>query len=247
MAAALSDLEHQQAALSQVQLDDFRAANLFALVSQRTRPGSVLDVGCGAGGMVAWLLERGFDARGVDSSAATIQAAQSFLASRGLEPSRVSNTPLDVLAAQDAGADNVISMDCLEHIEDDRSAFGDLVRLIKPQGRLILTVPAMMALYGERDRKIGHYRRYAPRELRALAAEHPLRIEELRYWNLLGVAPTFASQRVLGRAVNESFRYGKPSLGKRVLRQALGFWFKHVENQIRPPLGLTLLMVASRK
>jgi SAM-dependent methyltransferase len=246
MNAALTDLEQQQAALAGVQMDDFRAASLFEFVGQRTIPGSVLDVGCGGGGMVAWLLSRGYDAKGIDSSAATIRAAKAFLTARGLDPDAVSNTAIEALVASGHGVANVISMDCLEHIEDDAAAFGSLVSLLAPEGRLIVTVPAMMALYGERDRKIGHYRRYAPERLRGLAASHPLRIDDLRYWNLLGVAPTFASHRILKRRVNESFRYGNPSPAKLALRQALGWWFRRVENRIRPPLGLSLVMTATR-
>ncbi|HMJ15019.1 MAG TPA: methyltransferase domain-containing protein [Polyangiaceae bacterium] len=246
MNAALTDLEQQQASLAQVQLDDFRASSLFEFVGKRTIAGSVLDVGCGGGGMVAWLLRRGYDARGVDSSPSTIRAAKAFLSGLGLDPSAVSSTAIETLVQQGQQADNVISMDCLEHIEDDSAAFANLVRLVKPNGRLIVTVPALAALYGDRDRKIGHYRRYSPARLRSLTASQPIRVDDLRYWNMLGVAPTFASHRILNRAVNESFRYGNPSPAKRALRQALGWWFRRVENQIRPPLGLTLVMTARR-
>jgi hypothetical protein len=37
-------------------------------------------------------------------------------------------------------------------------------------------------------------------------------IEELRRWNLLGVAVTFVAVRLLKRAVNDSFRFGAPGL-----------------------------------
>jgi hypothetical protein len=68
----------------------------------------------------------------------------------------------------------------------------------------------------------------------------------VRYWNALGVAPTFISNRVLKRLIDESFRYGKPTLSKRVLRAGLSAWFRFVENPSRPPLGLTLFMSATR-
>jgi SAM-dependent methyltransferase len=246
MTESLTDLERQQAALAEVQLDDFRAANLFQLVGQRLIPGSVLDVGCGAGGMVAWLLEHGCAARGIDSSPATIRVAREFLRGRGLNPNAVSNMPIEALIANKERADNVVSMDCLEHIEHDEDAFAQLIELAPRGGRLIVTVPALMALYGERDRKIGHFRRYSVGRLRELAGRHPVRIDELRFWNLLGVGPTFVSQRILKRAVNESFRYGEPSAAKRAVRAGLSFWFRNVENRIRPPLGLTLLMTATR-
>ena len=245
---SLSDLEQQQADLAGVQLDDFRAANLFAWVAARIPAGSrVLDVGCGAGGLVAYLLEHGFDARGIDTSEATVDAAQSFLTSRGLDPSRITVGLTTDLIGRNEQADTVVCMDCLEHVEDDQTLFDELVTLCRPGGTLIVTVPALMSLYGERDVRIGHYRRYERDELAALVQNAPLDVHELRFWNLLGVAPTYISQKLLGRNVDEGFRYGKPSLRKRLMRRVLHTWFRHVENRVPGPLGMTLLFHATRR
>ncbi len=242
----LTDLERHEVSLAQHQLTDFRAMNLFRMVAARVIPGSVIDVGCGGGGMVAWLLEHGHDARGIDMSASTVRAAQRFLEGRGLDGSRIENVALEELIADGQHCDNVVSMDVIEHIEDDVGAFAKLVELTRVGGRLVITVPAMMALWSERDVAMKHYRRYAPAELRALAERHPLRIEELRYWNMLGAPPTYLKQKLSRKALDESFRYGKQSLGARMLRSGLSTWFRLVENNIRPPLGLTLIMSATR-
>jgi 2-polyprenyl-3-methyl-5-hydroxy-6-metoxy-1,4-benzoquinol methylase len=246
MAGNVTNLEEQQARLSDVHTSDFRSANLWALMGAEVRPGTVLDVGCGAGGMVEWLLARGHDARGIDSNPNTIGAAKAFLASRGHDAERVSTQSLDELIVGDTRFDTVISMDCLEHIEDDRAAFNRLVQLLKPGGRLLITVPALPAVYGARDRAIGHYRRYTARSLAALAEGQPIKILKQRYWNMLGVAPTFVSQRILDRAIDESFRYGEITRSRRALRAALFQWFRQVENRIKPPLGLTAIMIAER-
>jgi SAM-dependent methyltransferase len=246
MSPVVAGLEAQQALLSGVHTSDFRSANLWQLIGQQVQQGSVLDVGCGAGGMLEWLLARGYDARGIDSSERTIEVARAFLSRHGHDPERASAQPLSQLIAGAVKYDNVISMDCLEHIEDDRAAFAKLVELLAPRGRLLVTVPALPALYGERDRVIGHYRRYTAASLRALSEGQPLRIERVRYWNLLGVAPTYVSQRLLGRGIDESFRYGEPTLSKKLLRAALYRWFQHVENRVAPPLGMTVFMVAAR-
>ncbi len=245
-AADNDGLEEQQARLAAVQRHDFRMANLFELVGARLGPGEVIDVGCGAGGFVAWLLGQGRDAVGFDVSAATVAAAQSHLSSAGLDPQRIAVRSLASLIAEQRRAANVVSMDCLEHIEDDHGAAAQLVQLLEPGGRLLVTVPALMALYGERDRRIGHYRRYDRDELRGLFTGQPVRIDEIRHWNLLGVGPTFFSNRVLGRSLNESFRYDEPTAWRRLLRAGLSAWFRWVENRIEPPIGLTLLLRATR-
>ena len=87
MGQHLSDLEKQQASLVGVQLNDFRSANLFSLVASSIPHGSdVLDVGCGAGGLVAYLRMRGIAGYGIDTSAATIEAAQDFYLANGIDP-----------------------------------------------------------------------------------------------------------------------------------------------------------------
>ncbi|MCA9715053.1 MAG: methyltransferase domain-containing protein [Myxococcales bacterium] len=242
----LTDLERHEVSLAEHQLTDFRAVNLFRMVGARVLPGSVIDVGCGGGGMVAWLLEQGHDARGIDMSPSTVRAAQRFLEGRGLDPSRIDCVQLEALIADGQHCDNVISMDVIEHIEDDQGAFAKLFELTRVGGRLIVTVPAMMSLWSERDVAMKHYRRYAPAELRALAERHALRVEDLRYWNMLGAPPTYLKQKLSRKALDESFRYGKPGLGARLLRGGLSAWFRVVENNVRPPLGLTLIMSATR-
>jgi SAM-dependent methyltransferase len=242
----LVDLEEQQTALAGVVASDFRSKSLNELVGSYVVPGTVLDVGCGSGGMVAWLLNRGHDARGIDYSDKIIEAAHVFLKSCGCDPSRVQKLLVEEAVAQGSQVDNAISMDCLEHQEDDQTMFNNLVRLVKPGGRLLITVPAVPGLFSERDRIVGHYRRYTKERLRDLAKAQPLRIDALRYWNLLGVPPTFLYARVFRRTIHEGFRYGEPTLFKRVLREGLSWWFGNVENRMRPPLGLTLVFVGTR-
>lgn len=241
-----TELDRQQATLASVASSDFRARNLNELLSRYIVPGTVLDVGCGSGGMLAWLLEQGHDASGIDSSDPVIDSARSLLTARGHEPSRVKNARIEDLAVAGALVDNVLSMDCLEHQADDREMFSNLVRVLRPGGRLIVTVPAVPALFSERDRTYGHYRRYTREQLRALCEREPLRLDDLRYWNLLGVPPTFLYARFWRRAVPEGFRYGSPTLARRGLRTALSTWFRLVENRLRPPIGLTLILAATR-
>jgi len=175
-----------------------------------------------------------------------IEAAHQFLRARGCDPGRVRKRAIEELVASGERFDTVISMDCLEHQADDGTMFRNLAELVRPGGRLLVTVPAMPLLFSERDRIVGHHRRYTRGRLRTLVQGAPLRVEELRYWNLLGVPPTFLAAHVTHRAIDESFRYGEPTRRNRALRAGLSLWFEHVENRIRPPIGLTLFMSATR-
>src|SRR6202000_1870523 len=60
---------------------------------------------------------------------------------------------------------------------------------------IVLWVPAFQALYGEFDRKVGHYRRYTPRTLRDVALLAGLRPAKIRTVNLIGGLAWWAAVR----------------------------------------------------
>ena len=244
----LTDLEQQQADLAKVQKSDFRAANLFSLLATHIKSGSsILDVGCGSGGLVGYLLEKNFNAKGIDVNQNNINVAKEYLISRSLEPEKVSFGLTSDLISRGEQSDVVFCMDCLEHVEDDTKLFNELIELVRPGGKLILTVPALMLLYGVRDKKLGHFKRYEKNDLEVLSSGKALEVTEIRFWNILGVLPVFITQKLLQKDLDVRFRYGKRSARKRIIRGILFLWFKYIENQISPPFGLTLILIATKK
>ena len=83
--------------------------------------GRVLDVGCGFGSLVAELLQRGYDAHGVDISATVIEKARLRLDRLGHRVDRVQC--LDFLHAPGAyrDLDCVVATHVLEHIHPDET------------------------------------------------------------------------------------------------------------------------------
>ena len=141
----ISQLERQQIALAQTQGADFRSDAIRRLVADRIKPGTVLDVGCGPGGLVTWLLDHGYDARGIDRSGPIVAAAQENLRLSGLDPARISEASLDTLVEQGDLVDNIVNMDCLEHIEDDHAAFAGWWPIASNRGRSWMWVVAPAA------------------------------------------------------------------------------------------------------
>jgi SAM-dependent methyltransferase len=98
----------------------------------------VLDVGCGGGEYVQALLARGADARGLEPE-------EQKLASAGRLPGEVSRR----IVAGDAGRapfatgsfDALLANEMLEHVPDDAAALGEMWRLLRPGGRLVLLSP----------------------------------------------------------------------------------------------------------
>jgi SAM-dependent methyltransferase len=84
------------------------------------------------------------------------------------------------------GADAIVSINVLEHVKDDAKAISNLVAAVKPGGWLMISVPAMMALYNDLDRLAGHHRRYHLQDFSRLLSEQPVRLEKLCYFNPIG-------------------------------------------------------------
>ena len=74
--------------------------------------------------------------------------------------------------------DLVVACDVIEHVEDDRGACRELRRVLKPGGRLLMSVPLHAARWTEFDELVGHARRYDVPALRALLADHGLTVEK---------------------------------------------------------------------
>ena len=72
--------------------------------------------------------------------------------------------------------DLVAAFDVVEHVENEASVFGELTRVLKPGGHLILSVPLHPARWTEFDELVGHARRYEASDLRAILASHGLTV-----------------------------------------------------------------------
>jgi len=110
---------------------------------------------------------------------------------------------------------------------------------------MICAVPALSALYGKRDERIGHYRRYDREVLLQLIKSMGFSICAIRYWNSLGLLTVAIFEKILHREVYEKNRYSQSYLN-RSLNALLDRWFGLVENRIHPPLGLTLIAVVRK-
>jgi SAM-dependent methyltransferase len=119
----------------------------------------VLDVGCGAGGMLE-LLGRFGAVHGIDSSPELV----AFCHDRGFAEVRLGSAY--ALPAEGESYDAACAFDVIEHIPDDVRALAEMRRVLVPGGRVFVSVPAYQFLYANNDRIAHHERRYTPRRLR---------------------------------------------------------------------------------
>ena len=92
--------------------------------------------------------------------------------------------------------DTVIATNVVEHIEDDLGTVRTMRSLLVPGGRAVILVPALQSIYGTLDRELGHYRRYSPSRLRLLLERAGLEVEQLRWFNRVGVFGWWLNGRV---------------------------------------------------
>ena len=123
-------------------------ANFYAKYADTLRPdspgGRVLDVGCGVGQVVARLTEAGFEAHGVDVSEPNIERAQKFCKRCQLYDGEKLPFPDQHFAS--AGALNV-----LEHVDEPEAFIRELVRVVQPGGKIVLSSPNFFRVLGFRD------------------------------------------------------------------------------------------------
>lgn len=136
----------------------------------------VLEVGCGAGGMLGPLSRYGA-VTGVDISHEYTQ----FCATRG-HGNVVTGSGYD-LPFQDDSFDMVALFDVIEHISDDIRVLQEVRRVLKPGGRVFISVPAYQFLYSQNDRVAHHLRRYTATRLDEALSTAGLRSTKLTYFN----------------------------------------------------------------
>lgn len=124
------------------------------LIARHVAPGDrVLDAGCGAGTFSFEAARVGASVTAIDGSAAMVTLARTRQQELGLTGIEFEVALLDSLSARPAGAfDVVLSSSVLEYLPDLKGEVARLVRLLKPGGRLILSMPNSESLYRKAER-----------------------------------------------------------------------------------------------
>lgn len=152
----------------------------------------LLDAGCGGGRHICQAYRTpGVDVAGVDLNWVDLCKTSGFLSMTPLEQKGnwiLARADVTGLPFANASFDVVVCSEVLEHISDSRRAIAELVRVLKPMGNLVVSVPRYLpeticwkiseAYHQEEG---GHVRIFKKRELLTLLEQAGTRCWGIRY------------------------------------------------------------------
>lgn len=228
----------------------FQHRNRCIIEAVRAWPpsGPILDVGGGNGYVAAGLRDAGFPAVVMEPGLDGARQARA----RGLAP--VVCATLEQAGFAPGSLPAAAFFDVIEHVEDDVRLLERTRSLLRPGGRLYLTVPAFGWLWAEDDVLAGHFRRYSGARLRELLRRTGFTLEFQSYLFAPLTVPLFllrtlpsalglrSSQKVKQKQGEEHGTGG--GLAVAALRRVLDVELALLHRARSVPLGSSLLAVA---
>jgi len=151
----------------------------------------ILDAGCGSGRNMLELARLG-TVTGIEMSETSVALARERSVGEV-----IAGSVLDMPFADDS-FELIVSLDVIEHLEDDLGALREFRRAIAPGGTLLVTVPAYQWLWSGHDEINHHHRRYTRRTLQRVAERAGWQQARTTYFNSL-LLPAAIVLRVLDR------------------------------------------------
>jgi ubiquinone/menaquinone biosynthesis C-methylase UbiE len=174
-------------------LRDFVAAELGSLVNDNV---TILDAGCGTGGTIEMFEQLFPIARliGIDINPLAISHAKRKAG--GI----IAYGSINALPIADTSVDAITALDVIYHDDvDEKLAFSELNRVLKPDGIVVINLPAFEWLRSRHDEAIHTARRYTTGELREKASKAGFDITMCQYRNSL-LFPFMMMQRFLRKS-----------------------------------------------
>jgi 2-polyprenyl-3-methyl-5-hydroxy-6-metoxy-1,4-benzoquinol methylase len=207
-----------------------------SLLASKAGGARILDVGCGAG-LFFDALERYGRVNGIESDPSAVEHS-------GRWRSRIVIGQLDDGFQTDDRYDLILLLDLLEHVPEPTAVLRRASALLRPDGRVLITVPAFAWLWTMHDEINHHLRRYDGRQLRSTIAGAGLTVDRLSYMFQTLIVP-----KLLVRAIESVHRRRDPipAIPSPAINGLMQTWFG-LESSLFGwlPFGTSLLVVARR-
>lgn len=205
------------------------------------RDARIVEIGAGTGGNIA-MLEQFGDVQAVEMSDLARRIALEKTGRDFLSGHLPDNIPVAA-----GSVDLICLFDVLEHVSEDEASLETMRRLLKPGGKIVLTVPAHQWLWSAHDVGLHHMRRYSRALLRDRIEKTGYRIDRLTYTN----AALFPAA-VLARLADRVRRPARPSgqaMPPKPINAAMKALFSAeslILEKASLPFGVSLLAVFGR-
>ena len=212
-----------------------------SLIDTLARPkadAAVLEAGCGFGGNLPLLRQYGrlqafeYDAR-----------ARDYAASHAAVPVAYGALPDDIGFGEDK-FDLIAMLDVLEHVDDDLGSLAALRERLSDGGSLLITVPAVPALWSEHDEVHHHKRRYSKAGLKAKLAAAGLIPRRVGYFNSL-LFPLALAERLASRFGRRQSDGAVPAVLNALFARIFAFESRLLR-WLSFPIGLSLYAVVEK-
>jgi SAM-dependent methyltransferase len=205
---------------------------------------TLLDAGCGTGGLIRRLGRRRVSWKwtGVDFSPLALELARERCgATADLREGSVTELPFE-----DCAFDAVVSADVLYHVDDDLAALHEFHRVLRPEGVLVVNVPAYHWLWSYHDEAVHGRRRYSRGELLEKVAQAGFVRGRATHWNMLPLPLIIARRKLFPPARPGSDVQKLSALVEAGLRGAMAIESGCLAGLGALPAGSSLLAVADK-
>lgn len=207
----------------------------------------IIDIGCGSGLMLGVLANFG-EVLGVDDN----DAALDFARQNGFfNVKRIDIAHLGKESDFHNKFDLVTCLDVMEHVNDDEFLIREIFQILKPDGYVLIAVPAYNFLWSEHDEALDHKRRYTASELHRKLNDAGFKVIK-RSYAVTFLFPLILFYRLFRGIFPKDSR--EPKTSYVMLPKFINTFFvyilrieSHLLNYIDLPFGSSIVCVARKK
>jgi len=146
---------------------------------------------------------------------------------------------IENIGNNEVGYSAIVSLNVIEHLENDERAVRNAVHSLQPGGYFIAFAPAFPILMSKFDKAVGHHRRYTKKSARTLLRINGLAIIETSYVNSIGWLAWLGGMRLLKITPRDG-------LILKIWDRVVIPIFSTLESWVSPPFGQSILIVGRK-
>ena len=202
--------------------------------------GTILDAGCGTGGMLDLIKPHYPFVVGIDNK----RIALKYCKLNGIDS--VLQGAIESLPFAEGTFHGVMSLDVLYHedVKDDITALKEIVRVLKPSGYVFLQLPAYEWMRSVHDRMAHASRRYTERRVKEMLVSCNLRVVRITY-RVCTLFPLAFIHRKLLCSQYSDLRETRSFLNA-LFMMVMGFE-EFLLKRINLPFGLSVIAIAQKR